>query len=169
MTEVVESIHLHDGETLAAQGCAFQVKAGRRTIVPDVVSSVCGESSAVLTYLYDALQPGPSHHLLRLHHALAPYKAAFMVDPSGPVELRELASYLSMSLRRAGLLTLPIPPDLCTTLTHHDCLGVPYTIVLTMATLTSGILGLRSRDTTLQEEVHVSKLTSYMLQLLNSS
>uniref|UniRef100_A0A1B6LT14 Anticodon-binding domain-containing protein n=1 Tax=Graphocephala atropunctata TaxID=36148 RepID=A0A1B6LT14_9HEMI len=151
-----------------------KAKVGRKKSLPHVIESVCLERPAVLTYLCDAFQTQSARPYLRLHHALAPYKAALAVDPSEDrvEELGQLATYVCLDLRKEGVHTLFTPgsrskKSIDAQFGVHDSIGIPYTVVVTGESLTNGIMGLRSRDTTLQEQVHVSKLTSHMQRLLS--
>lgn len=70
-------------------------------------------------------------------------------------DLYQLATYLSLTLRRVGLHTLFSPGSrsnktLDSQFINHDSVGIPYTVVITPDALNNGIIGLRSRDTTLQ-------------------
>ncbi|XP_046658365.1 DNA polymerase subunit gamma-2, mitochondrial isoform X1 [Homalodisca vitripennis] len=173
-TEVVETIHNHSSSLLNGYGSLFEVKVGRKKMMPHVIESVCLERPAVLTYLCDAFQTQPARAVLRLHHSLAPYKVALAVDPREDrlEELGQLATFLCLNLRKEGVHTLFISSSRSkktkeAQLGFHDSIGIPYTVVVNAESLINGIVGLRSRDTTLQEQVHVSKLTSYMQRLLS--
>uniref|UniRef100_A0A1B6LUF5 Anticodon-binding domain-containing protein n=1 Tax=Graphocephala atropunctata TaxID=36148 RepID=A0A1B6LUF5_9HEMI len=173
-TAVIETIHNHGNSCLTGYELLFEAKVGRKKSLPHVIESVCLERPAVLTYLCDAFQTQSARPYLRLHHALAPYKAALAVDPSEDrvEELGQLATYVCLDLRKEGVHTLFTPgsrskKSIDAQFGVHDSIGIPYTVVVTGESLTNGIMGLRSRDTTLQEQVHVSKLTSHMQRLLS--
>jgi DNA polymerase gamma 2 len=72
-------------------------------------------------------------------------------------ELSQLALYLTKQLRGVGISTLLLPDiakkSLESQFSRNDELGVPYTVVLNDTSLKNGIIGLRSRDTTLKVSV----------------
>jgi DNA polymerase gamma 2 len=72
-------------------------------------------------------------------------------------ELSQLALYLTKQLRSVGISTLLLPDmakkSLESQYSRNDELGIPYTVVLNDASLKNGIVGLRSRDTTLKVSV----------------
>jgi DNA polymerase gamma 2 len=72
-------------------------------------------------------------------------------------ELSQLALYLTKQLRSVGISTLLLPDitkkSLESQFSRNDELGIPYTVVLNDASLKNGIIGLRSRDTTLKVSV----------------
>lgn len=51
---------------------------------------------------------------------------------------------------------------------QYDQMGVPYNVLVEEATLKTGIIYLRSRDTTLKEQIHVSDLLKYVEQLFRN-
>ncbi|XP_054259319.1 DNA polymerase subunit gamma-2, mitochondrial [Macrosteles quadrilineatus] len=170
--ETVETIHNHGSRPLESYGTMFEVKIGRKRVLPHVIESVCLEAPATVAYLCDAFHPSQSRTLLRFHHSLTPYKAAVLIDAEDgvPEELKLLAEFLNLSLRRAGLLTLMScvndnENSVNLLFKKHDLLGIPYSLVIKDETLSNGIAGLRSRDTMLQEQVHISRITSYLKQL----
>ena len=69
-------------------------------------------------------------------------------------ELSELSLYLTKQLRNIGISTLLLPDvakkSLESQFARNDEMGIPYTVVLNDATLRNGIVGMRSRDTTLK-------------------
>lgn len=47
-----------------------------------------------------------------------------------------------------------------------DNIGIPYLIVLDPTSLECGLMKLRSRDTLLQETIHITDLPNYLQQML---
>lgn len=76
------------------------------------------------------------------------------VDASVGEELSQLAFYLAKQIRGKGISTLLLPDlakkSLESQFLRNDELGIPYTVVINDSTLKNGIIGLRSRDTTLK-------------------
>ncbi|XP_068084430.1 DNA polymerase subunit gamma-2, mitochondrial [Anabrus simplex] len=157
----------------------FEAKDGRRKIIPHVVESTINLDGAVFTFLCDAYDEttflGLPREIMRFHRKLAPYKASFAAASSSASvseELSQLALYLTRELRSCGILTLLLPDvakkSLESQFIRNDELGIPYTAVLNDSSLKTGIIGLRSRDTTLKEQLHCSDLKLYMERLLKN-
>ena len=51
-------------------------------------------------------------------------------------------------------------PDKC--YTYQDEIGTPYCVTILESTLTNGVVALRSRNTTLQEFIHISEVVNTM-------
>lgn len=87
-------------------------------------------------------------------------------------ELNDLGLYLTKQLRAVNVSTLFLPSSTKFSLEaqfkQYDQLGVPYSVILNDKTLVDGISQLRSRDTTLKEQVHVTNLVSYVEQLFKN-
>jgi len=99
--------------------------------------------------------------VLHLHPHLAPVKVAVLLQIPQQSELRDVAQQLSSELRDAGISTqcpLHISADEC--YAYQDEIGTPYCITILETTLNNGIVMFRSRNTTLQEFMHVSDILS---------
>ncbi|XP_046402268.1 uncharacterized protein LOC124168174 isoform X2 [Ischnura elegans] len=167
-----------------------KVKDGRRSILPHVIECVTTLDGAMLTFLCDAYEerplPTPSkvnsnstdssmRYTFHIHRRLAPYKASFSASStsaSSAEDLHDLAVYLTKSLRRSGISVLLLPDLTKKSLeaqhVRNDEMGIPYTIVMNESSLKNGIIGLRSLDTTLKEQLHITDLKSHMRKLLKN-
>nr|CAD7460102.1 unnamed protein product [Timema tahoe] len=156
---------------------SFEARDGRKRVTPHVIESWTTLECAVFTFLCDSHDEvrlsGVPKEVMRFHRKLAPYKLAFSASSSSTSEeLSQLAVYLTRQLRKAGVSTLLLP-DVAkrsqeSQFLRNDEMGVPYTAVLNDNTLKTGILGLRSRETTLKEQVHVSELENHVGLLLRN-
>ncbi|XP_076305349.1 DNA polymerase subunit gamma-2, mitochondrial [Tachypleus tridentatus] len=145
-----------------------------RSLVPCVIECEANLDLAVLNYLFDAYQESENdsktRQLLRIHHQLAPYKVT--ITACGATnKLRDLAIYITRQLRKANVAVFPNPDLYCissldTQFNHFDEMGIPYCIVLSEKTLKTGITGLRNRDTTITEQVHVKEMKTKLLYYL---
>lgn len=182
--EVIETLTNHGRSIFndldSVEKSNFEARDGRKRTLPYVVESTARHGTAVMTFLCDAYSEpsvlGITRRLLHFHRKLAPYKTSFAAAPadsSTAEEIRQLAEYLTQGLHKNGLPTLIASSNLAkksleSQLALNDALGIPYTVVLSLSTLSNGIAGLRSRETTLEEQVHVSKLVEYMEQLMRN-
>ncbi|XP_063240426.1 DNA polymerase subunit gamma-2, mitochondrial [Bacillus rossius redtenbacheri] len=167
---VLETVTLR---TRLPDHASLEARDGRRKLLPHAVECVTLAERAVLALLCDAYHEGDGRETLRLHRKLAPYKVALAAAPGGEgEELGRLAAYLARLLRQAGVSVLVLPDcaskSLESQFARNDALGVPYTAVLNAATLRTGVLGLRGRDTTLKEQVHVSELKTHIELILRN-
>ncbi|CAH1116035.1 unnamed protein product [Phaedon cochleariae] len=140
------------------------------------ITSQVNLSTILLNSICDAFDEAPFQDkkrlLFRFHRKLAPYKISFALSGSNQAslaELNDLAMYLCKQLRSNHISTLFIPNSSRLTLDsqyqQYDQLGIPYTVLLNGNTLKNGIISLRSRDTTLKEQIHVTELVPYVEKL----
>ncbi|XP_050523559.1 DNA polymerase subunit gamma-2, mitochondrial [Daktulosphaira vitifoliae] len=157
----------------------FLAKVGKKKLLPHIIESETSLEKASLVLLCDGYADLPYHNerreTFRFHRKIAPYKITFASPLSNAKkadELRQLSVYLGLGLKKAGVSTLLSPNIAKKTLDSQfidaDCLGIPYTAVLTESTLDNGIIGLRSIETTLEEKIHVANLTSYVELLVKN-
>ncbi|XP_031346500.1 DNA polymerase subunit gamma-2, mitochondrial [Photinus pyralis] len=155
------------------------VRDGRKKVQAHYISSNISLDNMLLNCIWDAYDEpdfiGKPRPLLRFHRKLAPYKISFAISATKSSTLEELSSlalYLCRKLRDGHVSCLLLPMTIKTTLESqwapYDEMGVPYTVILNETTLKNGISLLRSRDTTLKEQVHVTKLPAYVEQLFKN-
>ncbi|XP_035223788.1 DNA polymerase subunit gamma-2, mitochondrial-like [Stegodyphus dumicola] len=146
--------------------------------MPSIVTCETELDMAVLAYLANSytkkLRGEEIRNVFQLHYKLAPYKVCFSLEGNNMEfmkQLDDIRKHLTKELKCAGILVLPkfdINP-LEDTQFHYvrfDEMGIPYTVVLNDNVLQTGIVGLRNRDTTVQEQIHISELTSKLLKYL---
>ncbi|XP_063915964.1 DNA polymerase subunit gamma-2, mitochondrial [Zophobas morio] len=176
--QLVESLGLVN-EVDGVTSSQLQIKDGKKLVQAQCVFSKIYSSVMLLNTLCDAydepiFQDNP-RPLLRLHRKLAPYKISFSV-PSGSKslvdELKDLALYICRQLRKNHVSCLLLPSSYKSTLDsqwrQYDQTGIPYNVLLNENTLKTGIAQLRSRDTTLKEQVHVTDLPDYVEKLFKN-
>ncbi|CAH1999452.1 unnamed protein product [Acanthoscelides obtectus] len=177
--EIEKLVLNSDLNDLGLENSQVQFKEGRKAVRPHTVTSTINLSTMFLNFLCDGYEEplfqGKPRTILRFHRKVAPYRISFAVSGTNAVsisELSDLALYLSRQLRSNHISTLLLPStskhSLEAQYKQYDQLGVPYTAVLNENTLKDGILYLRSRDTTLKEQVHVTSLVTYIEQLFKN-
>ncbi|KAF7286111.1 hypothetical protein GWI33_007759 [Rhynchophorus ferrugineus] len=158
---------------------ADEFKKHNKTIEACKVVSEVSLNSLFLNTICDAYEEseykGNSRTFFRFHRKLAPYRISLTLAASSPEtkdELNDLALYLTKQLRANNVSTLYLFNRTCSaskdSWVQFDELGIPYNVALDENTLKNGVIFLRSRDTTLKEEVHVSELISYVNQLFKN-
>nr|CAG4643995.1 EOG090X076T [Lepidurus arcticus] len=129
------------------------------------VSSECALDivcSAVLADNYQApsdLRPSP---WLQLAPPLAPFQVGIVMNEQED----DLARFLCLQCREKSLRAFLVDTDGKTD--QCDLWGVPYLVRLKAETAQNGIVGLRSRDTTLEEKVHLAQLADHVAQAVKT-
>ncbi|XP_067620343.1 DNA polymerase subunit gamma-2, mitochondrial isoform X2 [Eurosta solidaginis] len=129
-----------------------------KNITPGVIRSVIDLHAAATAIIFDSVCNERENTLL-LHRKLAPYQCAvtcFHRERAGLRLLNETQIFTKSQ------------DELDAELEKCDNLGIPYTLIIRDSTLKNGLLKLRSRDTTLEETIHISDLPDYLLQIFNS-
>ncbi|PVD37551.1 hypothetical protein C0Q70_00145 [Pomacea canaliculata] len=108
--------------------------------------------------------------VLQLHPLLCPYHVALSVTGSKKKEVFILSQHVAKELREGNLSVLHLPRNsdsMESQYRRNDELGVPYTVVLSDQTLESGVIIIRSRDTSLKQQHHIKDLQSILLTNLH--
>ncbi|EFX64478.1 hypothetical protein DAPPUDRAFT_334148 [Daphnia pulex] len=145
---------------------SLMVKFQRKSSWPCLVTSQVKLELAVCFFLTDAYFTRNKASVLSLHKALAPYAVGIVVEgsPTRMAELEDLRRLMSLEFKQSRIPVLPLSAPWTTA--QCDARGMPYLIFLSDSTLEQGICGLRSRDTTLQEQVHVSDIVERLKKFL---
>jgi len=176
-SQLVETLTLYPNSKFL--GIDERLKEGKKTVRTSSVVSEIDKTTMFLNAICDAYDEpeykSKKRTLLRFHRKLAPYSISFAITAVGAsvvAELNDLALYLTKELRSNHVSTLFLPSSSKLTLEsqwkQYDELGIPYNVLLNERTLKDGIAQLRSRDTTLKEQVHVTELVTYVEQLLKN-
>uniref|UniRef100_A0A2M4CS11 Putative mitochondrial dna polymerase accessory subunit n=1 Tax=Anopheles darlingi TaxID=43151 RepID=A0A2M4CS11_ANODA len=146
--------------------------------LPSVVNIRQHIDRMTLAVLMDALDSPTARGAIRLHRKIAPFKCAILChakDSARQGELGDLAKHIAHVLRKADISLLDsiytlhlTDDDAANRIATFDACGVPYAFVLRDESLETGLLQLRSRDTTLCETIHLSDLPHYLIKLVRS-
>ncbi len=131
--------------------------------IPYVVEPSLGADRVALAFLCDAyeeeeLEGGDVRGVLRLHPALAPFKAAVL--PLQKNKLGEKAREIHRMLSREFMTDYDESGSIGKRYRRQDEAGTPYCVTVDFDTLEDGTVTLRDRDTMAQERVAVSELTA---------
>ncbi|XP_059612494.1 DNA polymerase subunit gamma-2, mitochondrial [Phlebotomus argentipes] len=171
--ETIELISLNPGANIEIK----DPRSGRK-ITPSIVKTGMCLEIATLGVLIDAVNSSDDSETLLLHRKIAPHQLAvfcFSEAQDNLADLQDLARLLTIKTRKAGIATLNLPK--CSTAKENllsrqicemDQLGVPYCFILEDESLRSGLIKLRSRDTTLSETVHLTDIPRYLLKIYSS-
>ncbi|GIX85524.1 DNA polymerase subunit gamma-2, mitochondrial [Caerostris darwini] len=178
----LETITLHDNKSVEefCQKHAIQlgIDKHQQDSMPAIVSCDANLDLAVLAYLSNSYaekwREDKNKNVFHLHYKLAPYKVSLALEDTDAEHLKKLknvVNHLTKELKESGINVLPESNSCFSDPIHLnfekcDEMGIPYIIVLNENSLQTGIAGLRNRDTTLQEEVHITELSSKLSKYL---
>ncbi|NXN81506.1 DPOG2 polymerase, partial [Bombycilla garrulus] len=173
-----ELLQVYPGERLKLLG-----RDGRKNVIPHVLSVNGDLDRGVLAYLFDSLQlvenpltakKKSQRMVLKLHPCLAPLKVALDVGKGPTTELRQVCQGLFNELTENGISVWPgyletVHVSLEHLYTKYDEMGVPFMVLITDGTLENGVVQLRSRDTTMKEMMHISRLKDFLTKYVTSA
>ncbi|XP_012713822.2 DNA polymerase subunit gamma-2, mitochondrial [Fundulus heteroclitus] len=160
----------------------LQSRDGRKSI-PHVVSVSGNMDRGVMAFLSNSLQllrredskKRLQHRkVLKIHPVLAPVKVALDTGKGATMELRQVCEGLLQEFLEARISAWPGYLDtLPTSLEHlnakYDEMGVLFTVVIGENTLESGLLQVRSRDTTIKETMHISEIRNFVFKYISAA
>ncbi|PWL55918.1 MAG: glycine--tRNA ligase [Clostridiales bacterium] len=134
--------------------------------IPYVIEPSLGADRAALAFLCDAydeeeIAEGDVRVVLRLHPALAPYKAAVLplskklADKAGEV-FDMLAADFAVDYDDAGSIGKRYR--------RQDEIGTPFCVTYDFESETDGCVTVRDRDTMTQERIAIAELTAYLAE-----
>ncbi|XP_019370633.1 PREDICTED: DNA polymerase subunit gamma-2, mitochondrial [Gavialis gangeticus] len=184
--ELIERLqNLGDKELLQmypGDSSKLRARDGRKNVVPHVLSVTGNLDQGVLAYLCDSLQLAESslgkktsqRQVLKLHPCLTPIKVAVDMGRGPAMDLRQVCQGLFTELIENGISVWPGYLDTLQTsqeqlYTKYDEMSILFTILITDATLENGIVQLRSRDTTMKEMMHISKLKDFLTNYITAA
>lgn len=172
-----ELLHIHKGDR-----SKLQHRDGRRSI-PHVVSITANMDRGAMAFLSNSLQQlkreeskQKLHHrkVLKLHPVLVPIKVALNIGRGATVELRQICEGLLQEFLEAKISVWPGYLETLPTSTEqlnakYDEMGVLFTIIIGENTLESGLLQVRSRDTTIKETMHISEIKNFLFRYISAA
>ncbi|XP_008635818.1 PREDICTED: DNA polymerase subunit gamma-2, mitochondrial [Corvus brachyrhynchos] len=173
-----ELLELYPGERSKLLG-----RDGRKNVIPHVLSMNGNLDRGVLAYLFDSLQlvenpltarKNSQRKVLKLHPCLAPLKVALDVGKGPTTELRQVCQGLFNELTENGISVWPgyletLQVSLEQLYTKYDEMSIPFMVLVGDGTLENGVVQLRSRDTTMKEMMHISRLKDFLTKYVTSA
>ncbi len=141
----------------------FDQESGEK-YVPYVIEPSLGVERALLALLCDAYdeeidEKGEKRVLLRLHPALAPYKAAILPLSK---KLSENALKIYDTLSKDFNVDFDDAGSIGKRYRREDEIGTPYCITYDFESETDGCVTVRDRDTMKQERISISRLSAFL-------
>nr|CAG4647940.1 EOG090X076T [Moina brachiata] len=155
------------GGSLSCTIRSICLKHQRKNVYPWLVVTRMRLELAIWYLLSDSLDSRNKNYVLHLHNDVAPYQVGILNDSgSGDqhLELEDLRRLLSLKLTHSRIPVLPLSNPW--TVTQCDARGVPYLIVLANETLNNGVCHIRSRNTSLKEEIHIADVVPRLKKVL---
>uniref|UniRef100_A0A8C9G583 DNA polymerase gamma 2, accessory subunit n=1 Tax=Pavo cristatus TaxID=9049 RepID=A0A8C9G583_PAVCR len=177
-TETIETLkNLGDTELLQmypGDRSKLLGRDGRKSVLPHVLSVSGNLDRGALAYLFDSLQlaenplttttkKNSQRKVLKLHPCLTPIKVALDVGKGPTTELRQVCQGLFNELSENRIAVWPgyletTQVSLEQLYTKYDEMSVLFMVLISDSTLENGVVQLRSRDTTMKEMMHISRL-----------
>lgn len=133
--------------------------------IPHIVESAVGVGRTMLAVLTDAYHEeevdGETRVVLRLPHALAPFKVA-VLPLSKKEELQGPSKELAMQLRKHWMVDYDETQSIGKRYRRQDEIGTPFCVTVDFETLTDNAVTVRDRDTMAQERVKIDELVPYL-------
>jgi glycyl-tRNA synthetase len=152
-------------ETHSGEELRYFDEATKQHIRPEVIEPAAGADRAALAFLldsYDEEQDGnETRVVLRLHPALAPYKAAVLPLQRKP-ELIELAKSIRQSLRKRYMTAYDESGSIGRRYRRQDEIGTPFCITPDFQSLEDRTVTVRDRDDMTQERIAIDELESWL-------
>ncbi|XP_074870637.1 DNA polymerase subunit gamma-2 [Carettochelys insculpta] len=185
--EPIETLHsLGDDELLQmypGNKSKLHGRDGRKNVIPHVLAVTGNLDQGVLAYLFDSLQLTECslrgkktllRKVLKLHPCLTPIKVALDVGKGPTLELRQVCQGLFSELIEDGISVWPgyletMQMPLEQLYAKYDEMSVLFTILISDATLENGVVQLRSRDTTMKETMHISRLKDFLTKYITAA
>ncbi|KAI8119390.1 hypothetical protein FF38_04535 [Lucilia cuprina] len=126
--------------------------------------------------ILDACHYGSRNRInaLMLNRKLVPYQILLATLHRDDKVIEELSLHLKHVISKSGLrlynksIHTNTQLELQKHLMYFDNLGIPYALVVDDESSKSGLIKLRSRDTTLFETIHISDIPSYLLNIFKN-
>lgn len=136
--------------------------------IPYVVEPSLGADRVALAFLVDAydeeqLGEDDSRVVMRLHPALAPYKAAVLPLSK---KLNEKATEVYTMLSKHFMMEYDDAGSIGKRYRRQDEIGTPFCLTYDFESETDGCVTIRDRDTMQQERVSIDKLVDYIRERL---
>ncbi|XP_039572301.1 DNA polymerase subunit gamma-2, mitochondrial isoform X2 [Passer montanus] len=146
-----ELLQLYPGERSKLLG-----RDGRKNVIPHVLSVNGNLDRGVLAYLFDSLQV--------VENPLTAKKNS----------QRKVCQGLFNELTENGISVWPgyletVHVSLEHLYTKYDEMSIPFMVLISDGTLENGVVQLRSRDTTMKEMMHISRLKDFLIKYVTSA
>ena len=157
---------LKQHEMFSGQNMSYLDPTDNSKYIPYVVEPSLGVERLFLTVLSDGytveeLENGDTREVLKIHPALAPFKACILPlikknhSEKATEIYRELSSYFMVNYDESG--------NIGKRYRRADAIGTPFAITIDDETLNNDTVTVRFRDTMTQEKIKVSEIKDFIM------
>ena len=157
---------LKQHEMFSGQSMSYLDPTDNSKYIPYVVEPSLGVERLFLTVLSDGytveeLENGDTREVLKIHPALAPFKACILPlikknhSEKATEIYRELSAYFMVNYDESG--------NIGKRYRRADAIGTPFAITIDDETLNNGTVTVRFRDTMTQEKIKVSEIKDFIM------
>ncbi|XP_067437183.1 DNA polymerase subunit gamma-2 [Thunnus thynnus] len=160
----------------------LQCRDGHKS-VPHVVSVTGNMDRGLMAFLSnsfqqikreDTKQRLQQRKVLKLHPVLTPVKVALDISRRPTMELRQVCEGLLQEFMEAKISAWPgyletMPTAMEKLNAKYDEMGVLFTVVIDDNTMESGLVQVRSRDTTIKETMHISEIKNFISRYISAA
>jgi len=139
----------------------------KERFIPWVIETSSGVERPLLYFLLDAYHEDGDRVILKLNPRLAPYKAAVFPLLANKPELVDKARMIYKDLKKEFNIAWDDRGNIGKRYYAQDEIGTPYCLTVDFQTLEDDTITIRNRDSTKQERIVISEVTSYIKQRLN--
>ena len=138
---------------------------------PQVIEPAAGLTRALLCFLADSYREAPANSqtgskartYLKLHPALAPYKAAVLPLVQKEPKLCTLAQQIGTSLKEEGLtVSVDQKGSIGKRYAKHDEIGTPFALTVDHQSLEDSTITLRDRDSAKQKRISIPEAQEFL-------
>jgi len=157
-------------QEFSGQDMSYFDEEAKEKYIPWVIETSGGVDRAALFFLIDAYFEEKDRTVLKLHPKLAPYKAAVFPLLANKPQLVELARKIYDDLCQCppagGMVAWDDRGNIGKRYYSQDEIGTPFCVTVDFDSLEKGDVTVRDRDTTKQERIKISNLTSFLEEKL---
>lgn len=103
--------------------------------------------------------------VLQLHPAFAPYNVSIAVTEGMNPTLQRVIKHVSKEIHQSNILSLDVSSNsdsLENQFIRNDELGIPFSVVIDEDTIDMASIGVRHRDSTLKEKIHITEIKDFI-------
>ncbi len=160
-----EGIHNRGDYDLSAHNLSYVDDSGNK-FVPWTIETSGGVDRSLLFFLINAYHEEEKRVVLKLHPKLAPYKLAVFPLVANKQELLDKAKGIYDDLKTDFMVAWDDRGNIGKRYLSQDEAGTPYAVTVDYKSLEDDTVTIRDRDTTKQERIKVSEISSYVSEKL---
>jgi len=164
---------LSNHQKMSGQNLEYFDEQENKKYIPHVIEPTFGVDRILLAILCGAykeekLENGENRTVLKLHHSIAPYKAAVFPLLRNKPELVKKARKVYEELKGEFMVDFDDHGNIGKRYRRQDEVGTPFTITCDFDSLKQDDVTVRDRDTIKQKRVKIGELIGYLKEKLHA-